>query len=145
MAFALLFLGIMMIVSAIRNTHCALVTLMANDFSGQGNFMYWVVALILIGAVGYVEKLKPLSDGLLVLVLLALVLSRGNPKFNSGGGFFKQFTSALGTTTKPNPVVGASASYFTPGGVGTFNVPGAGGIGGGITVGFPGGNVNIGF
>lgn len=142
MAFALLFLGVMMIVSAIRNTHCALVALIANDFSGQNNFLYWVVALILIGSVGYIEKLKPISDGLLVLVLLALVLSRGNPKFNSAGGFFKQFTAALGTSTKPNPVIGASASYFTPGGAGTFKQPV---VGGGVNIGFPGGSVDIGF
>lgn len=99
MPFALLIIGLVLIVAAVRNTQDELITIVQGDFQGTGNFIYWVAAILAIGAIGYVKKFKPLSDGFLVLVLLVLVLSKGNPKA-PGGGFFQQFTAALkGTQT----------------------------------------------
>lgn len=130
MSFALLIIGITLIVAAVRNTQDTLVSLVVGDFSGDGNFVYWVVALLLVGSIGYVPRLKPLSDGFLVLILLALILSRGDPKKNIGGGFFKQFTDAIGTTkatggTAPVSVtVGPSGVNVTKGtGKGDPNPP----------------------
>lgn len=94
MAFALLIIGITLIVSAVRNTVTDLITLIKGDFSGQGNFLYWIAALLLVGAVGYIPRLKPISDGLLVAIVLAVLLSRGNPK--GSYNFFGKFTQALG-------------------------------------------------
>lgn len=106
MPFALLLIGIVMLVAAVRNTQADLVTLIRSDFSGPGNFFYWVVALLVVGAIGYIPKLKPVSDGLLLAIILGLVLSKGNPKL-PGGGFFKQFTAALSTT---NTAAGSSTA-----------------------------------
>lgn len=102
MALFLLIIGIILIVSAVKNTYGELLTLIWGDFTGAGNFSYWIVALFVVGAVGYVAKLKPLSDGLLILILLALILTRGSPSF-PGGGFFQQFTQAIGTTQSTGP------------------------------------------
>lgn len=99
MSFALLIIGITLVVAAVRNTQNTLITLLQTDFTGANNFWYWIVALLAVGAIGYVPKLKPLSDGLIVIILLALILTRANPKAPRGG-FFQQFTEALGTTTK---------------------------------------------
>lgn len=93
MAFALLFSGLIMIIAAVRNKQDQLVCLVKNDFTGSGNFLYWVVALIVIGAIGYVDKIKPFSDALLVLIILAVFLASGTT--GTGGGFFKQFTAAI--------------------------------------------------
>jgi hypothetical protein len=113
MPFALLVIGVVLIVSAINGTQSQLVLMLRRDFTGTGNFVYWLAALLAIGAIGYIEKLKPVSDGFLVLVILVLLLSRGNPKFNSAGGFFKQLTTALGATgSAPAVSVGVG-----PGGV----------------------------
>jgi hypothetical protein len=100
MAFALILMGLVMIVAAVRNQQSQLVCLIQGDFSTQGNFLYWIVALLIIGAVGYVEKLKPVSDAFLVLIILVLFLASGNSAKLPGGGFFKQFTEAItgGTT-----------------------------------------------
>lgn len=108
MAFALLIIGIVLVTAAIRNTQDELIGLLGADFTGSGNFIYWVAALVIVGAVGYVERLKPVSDGLLVIIILALFLSKGNPK-SPGGGFFQQFTQALGTTKTP---AGGATSQF---------------------------------
>jgi len=138
MAFALLIIGTILLVSTIRNTQDYLVKLIKIDFTGQGNFVYWVVAILIIGAVGYVQKLKPLSDGFLVLVLLVLFLKKGNPQ-GVGGGFFAQFTQALGTTGQSStsttislpgitaPVGGATSTTNPTTGATTVSLPGFGG------------------
>lgn len=97
MPFALLIIGIVLIVAGVRNTQGILFTLLKGDFTGNGNFIFWFVSILLIGSIGYIEKLKPLSTAFLVLVLMALFLSKGDPS-KSGGGFFKQFSTALGGT-----------------------------------------------
>lgn len=108
MPFALLIIGIVLLIAAVRNTYGAtnavtggpgLGALLQNDFTGSNNFVYWVVAILIIGALGYIPKLKPLSVALLTLVIIVLLISKGNPS-NTGGGFFQQLTTALGTTTQ---------------------------------------------
>ena len=117
MAFALLIIGITLIVAAVRDTQGTLVDLLIKDFSGEGNFVYWIVALLLVGSVGYVPRMKPISDGFLVIIILALLLARGNPK-SATGGFFEKFTEALGTTKK----VGVSGTGSVDLNVGGTNV-----------------------
>ena len=79
MPFALLFIGIVLVVTAVRNMQAPFIALLGGDFSGPGNFFYWVVALLVIGAIGYIPKAKPISDGLLVLIILSLLLASGKP------------------------------------------------------------------
>ena len=89
MAFVLLIVGITLLVAAVQNTQGTLFTLLAGDFK---QFIFWFVAIFLIGALGYIPKLKPLSTAFMALVILVLFLSKGK-------GFFPQFTSALGTAS----------------------------------------------
>jgi hypothetical protein len=89
MPFALIITGIIMVVAAVRGTHVCLVNTIKGEFAGQGNFTYWVVAILIIGLIGYSETLRPLSNGLLILILLALFLTRGRQNL------FSNFTSAL--------------------------------------------------
>jgi hypothetical protein len=104
MPFALLFIGILLIVVSIRNTEQAFLALLVGDFSGTGNFFYWVLAIIVVGAVGYIPKAKPVSDALMVLILLALVLTA------SKSGVFSQLTAALGTTKTPSANEGTNTA-----------------------------------
>jgi hypothetical protein len=106
MAFALIIIGLILVVSTVRNTQDDLVQLVKGDFTGQANFVWWIVVLLIIGAVGYIQKLKPLSDAFLVLLLLVLFLKRGNPGTPSGG-FFNQFLTAIkgtGSSSTGSPV-----------------------------------------
>lgn len=98
MPFVLVIIGATFLVAAVRNTQSSLTTLLHGDFTGQGNFLYWLVAIFIIGAVGYVPRFKPFSVAFLVLVILVLLLTRGNPNTTSGG-FFTKFSQALGSTT----------------------------------------------
>lgn len=102
MPFALLIIGIVLIVAGVRNSQDQLFSLVKGDFSGDANFFYWFISIMIIGAVGYIPRLKPISNAFLVLVILVLFLKRGDPKTNVGGGFFQQFTAALNATTAAN-------------------------------------------
>ena len=74
MAFALLFIGLSLVIVTVRNTQANFTARVANDFTGTGNFFYWIVAIVIIGAIGFIPKAKVISDLFLVLVLLAVFL-----------------------------------------------------------------------
>lgn len=114
MAFSLLAIGLLMLISSVRNTQDEVVALVEGDFTGRGNFFYWIVALLVVGAVGYIPKAKPVSDGLLVLILLSLFLTKGSPSY-PGGGIFTQLTKALGATNQTQQPNLSSASGSSSG------------------------------
>jgi hypothetical protein len=113
-SFALLIIGLTLVTVAVRNTQDVFVKLVKGDFTGQGNFFWWVAALLIIGGIGYIEKLRPLSDGLLVMILVALILSRGRPT-NPSGGFFNQFLLALKGTQTTAASVGLNFDLLSQG------------------------------
>lgn len=91
MAFVLVLAGLVLFVTALQGTANQLGTMLVQDvFGTQGNrgFLYWVVAIAVVGAIGYVKSLKGLSDAFLALLLLVLFLNNK--------GFFAQFNSAIG-------------------------------------------------
>lgn len=120
MPFALLIVGVFLLVTSVRNKQDDLFKLLQSDFTGQGNFWYWAVSILLIGAIGYVPKLKPLSDSFLVLVIVVLFLAKGDPN-RAGGNFFSSFTNQLGTTAQPSGV--AATPQYTNNGTFTVGTP----------------------
>jgi hypothetical protein len=97
MPFALLLIGLVLLIAGVKNTQDTLFSTVKGDFTGQDNFIYWFVAIIIIGSLGYIPKLKPISTAFLALVIVVLFLKKGSTT-GLGGGFFSQFTSALGST-----------------------------------------------
>jgi hypothetical protein len=100
MPLALLLLGALFLVAAVRGDKCngqqcsrMLFDTMKSDFTGPNNFIYWGLALFLIGAMGYAKPLKPLSNAFLGLVILVL--------FISNRGFFAKFMEQIGSTQHP--------------------------------------------
>jgi hypothetical protein len=87
MPFVLIGLGIILLVSGVRGSHKQLADLLKDDFTGRQNFLVWIVAILGIGAVGYVPSLQPVSRSFLVLVLLVL--------FINNRGFFTQFQQQI--------------------------------------------------
>jgi hypothetical protein len=107
MPFALIIIGVVLLISSARNTltnqqGTGLYQLLASDFTGSDNFIYWAVAILLIGALGYVPKLKPLSVAFMTLVILVLFLKKGT-------GVFSQFVSAVGSTQSVTPTLSVSS------------------------------------
>ena len=71
MIIILLLIGVILIVSAVRNSQGALFTALGQDVPG---FFVWAAALLALGAVGWIPGLKPISRGLLALVIVVLIL-----------------------------------------------------------------------
>lgn len=97
MPFALFIIGAALVTTGVRDTQDELFSLVQKDLSGDDNFIFWFVAIMFIGLLGYIPKVKPLSTAFLVLIITVLILSKGNPQ-NIGGGFFQQFITALKNT-----------------------------------------------
>lgn len=99
MPFALATIGLLLIVSGARDTYQAFGSQLQKDFTGPGNFTYWIVALGSVGALGYSDTLRPFSRAFMALIIVAIFLSKG--------GFFQQFQSAL-ASGPVQPVTAAS-------------------------------------
>jgi hypothetical protein len=138
MPFVLIIAGVVLIISAVRNTQQQLFYLLALDFTGPHNFIFWFLSILLIGALGYIPKAKPLSDGFLILVILVLFLKKGT-------GFFDMFQKQIGTTQNatPNVSTGQPGQGFVSTSSGGITI--GGGSGGGIVIGGGGGGASIGF
>jgi hypothetical protein len=96
MAFSLIIIGAVLLIAGIRNTvdgDGGLFTLLQGDFTGPNNFIFWLAAVLIIGAIGYIPKLQPISTGMLVLILIVLFLSKGSTDF------FQKLVSGLGSTS----------------------------------------------
>jgi hypothetical protein len=99
-AFILLIIGITLLVAGVQNTQGDLFDLLKKDF---GQFLVWFVAIFLIGALGYIPKMKPLSTAFMGLVILVLFLSKGK-------GFFSQFQSAVTSAQNTQSATSTSAA-----------------------------------
>lgn len=86
MPYALILTGIVIFLATFRGDISQLGTLLKGDIL-SGNFLYWIGAVIVLGAIGYIKALKHFSDLFLVLLIVALMLSNR--------GFFAQFMAAL--------------------------------------------------
>lgn len=92
MPFALLFVGILLVVSGVRGKQDDLFALLKSDFTGDGTFSHsfvaWLVAIGVIGGLGYFKPIRPIANAFLALVIIVLFLSNK--------GFFTQFSQQLG-------------------------------------------------
>ena len=61
MPFALLIIGLVLLIASVRNTTSGptgLFALVQGEFTGPNNFLYWMTAILVIGFVGYIPKLS---------------------------------------------------------------------------------------
>jgi hypothetical protein len=112
MPLIMILIGLLLIISAAHGETKTLFSLIHGDFTGQGNFVYWIASIVAVGAVGYIKPLRPLSIGFLVLILITLFLKNGN-------GFFAQLTSAINSTksvpnTPATPAISGNVSNSIP-------------------------------
>lgn len=77
MPFALLFVGAVLLVAAVRGQTTQLFGLVKNDFTGKDNYMYWMASILIIGALGYFKPIAPLSRAFMGLLVIVLVLTNG--------------------------------------------------------------------
>lgn len=106
MPFVIIALGILLIVVGIRNTQTQLGKQIQTDFTGQGNFFYWIAAIMIIGALGYIDELRAPSRAMLALVLIALIFSNQ--------GFFNKFVQQIQSGSAQAPPPGPPVPTINP-------------------------------
>lgn len=121
MPIAFLIIGALFLTAAVRGTISTttvngtqqegLLPLLQGEFTGTNNFLLWMVAIWLVGALGYIPGFKPISNAFLALLLIVIFLSNK--------GFFAQFQSAITGTQSAGaktatPTATASLSIPTP-------------------------------
>lgn len=114
--------GIILIVAGVRdrvtNGDPSLMSLIKGDFTGTNPFWKWMLAILFIGALGYIPTFKPISRGFLVLIIVVFFLSNK--------GFFTQLQSTLNststsgtgstsTTTTQSPLANNTVNDFSTG------------------------------
>jgi hypothetical protein len=105
MPFLFIIVGTVFVVASVRNTNQQLVTLLKGDFTGSRNFIYWTLSILLIGMVGYVKDLQPISRMFMALVVIVLFLSNE--------GVFNKFFSAINATQSQSAATGTTAQMAT--------------------------------
>jgi len=109
-----IFLGIVLIVAAVRNSQGALFTALQLDVP---KFVIWAAAIIAVGAIGAIPGLKPASRWLLALVVLVLIVNN-YAKLTKGFSDAWQGANAQGAAGAANTSSGASATGAATGNAG---------------------------
>jgi hypothetical protein len=125
-------LATLLIVTGIRENQKALMDQVRIDFTGSGNFFYWVLAVSLIGALGYIDSFRTVSRVAIGLIVLVFIISHE--------GFFAKLQEGIRGIQFPGSAsrsVEGEANIATPqnavpGGVGKEGPGGTGGLGVGI-------------
>jgi hypothetical protein len=86
-AFVLVTVGLLMVITGFKGTYAAFGSQVASDFTGSQPFTWWVLAIGGIGAVGYIDSLRTFSRLFMALILIVMILANG--------GFFAKLTAAI--------------------------------------------------
>jgi hypothetical protein len=113
MPFVLLFLGIGLLVIAVRGTQGTALQLLESEFTGKGSFAVWVIAIVILASIGYIKPLRPLADGFIVLLLVAIVIAAQKSGKNLFASFNDQLRNPVAATP---PASGAGSPMTAPGG-----------------------------
>lgn len=115
MPIIILIVGAVFLISAVLGTEKQLFTLLRGDFVGPNNFLEWGLAIVFVGAVGYIPGFRPLANAFFVLLIIALLISKRSG--TGGGGFFAQLQAALNTTTTVSPTTSGTQAGAQAGNV----------------------------
>ena len=104
MPYALLVFGAVLFVAGIRGKNADLWALVKGDFTGNGNFIFWLVAIAIVGGAGYIKPIRPVSIAFMTLLLVVLMLSNKGviTKLQS---YLQSPGAASGTKTQDTPSV----------------------------------------
>lgn len=78
MPLALILVGAVFLVAAVRDTTKDLGDLLKEMFTGPGSFTAWAIGFLVVALLGVSDTLRPLSRALMGLLLLVLILTPAN-------------------------------------------------------------------
>ena len=86
----LLIVGVIFLVAVIRGNQQDLIDLLKDDFGGQHNFILWVLAIVIIVALGNFKAIRPISNAFLILIVIVIVIINYKK-----GNLFESFLAQL--------------------------------------------------
>lgn len=89
MPYAFLLIGLALAITAIEGTYKAFASELKTDLTGKDGFLVWALAIVMVGALGYIDSVRPVSNKLLWLVLIVLFLVHGGAWANLVDAFQK--------------------------------------------------------
>jgi len=96
--------GVILIVSGVKGTVTgsspSLMSLLKDDFTGTNPFWKWMLAILFIGAVGYIPNMRPISRAFMALVIIVFLMSNQ--------GVFSQLQSAF--SSKASTPIGVDSA-----------------------------------
>lgn len=130
MPYVFLLIGLALAISAIEGTYNALGTQLKQDLTGPKSFITWALAIGMVGALGYIEDIRPVTNRLLWLILIVLFLANGGAWQNlitawKQGPIAPPKQPAVGTGSGAGSAPqgsGNSSTVIKPGGVGISGV-----------------------
>lgn len=108
MPFVFLGLGIFLLIVALRGQASNMASLLKSEFTGSNGFIPWALALIILGMLGYIKQIKPITQAFMGLVLLVMLISNK--------GFFAQFNAAIKAPAPVNTNTSSTTSAPSPSG-----------------------------
>lgn len=77
MPWAFIVVGALMCILAVKSDDSLhqFASTVSGDISGNSGFIKWIIAIVIIGAVGYLPDMEGLSTAFLVLLVISFVLS----------------------------------------------------------------------
>ena len=127
MPYALIIIALLLLSAAYNGTTQQLQALVVKDFTGTNNFIYWLGALSIVGAIGFYSPLEKISRGFLLLIIVVMVVENG--------GVFQQLTSAIQNFQAPAATPDPLASLSAPQNASAVAGAVAGALGGSSTAG----------
>lgn len=91
MAWGFLLAGVLLLIASWKKKHEELFTLLKDDFTGEGNFFYWVLAIVVLVALGSYRPIRPVTDAFLALVILVIIIA----PYRKGRDLFSEFRSQV--------------------------------------------------
>ena len=107
MTFIVLLIGVILLAVAYKGTQGQLFSELKTDIP---NFGIWAAAIVALGVIGFIPGLKPISRGLLGLVLLVIILNNYSKIIP---GFEQTFSSLGGPSSNSSSSTTATSSSST--------------------------------
>jgi hypothetical protein len=89
--------GLILMLTGVKGSPSALWTQLSADFTGPNNFIYWLVSILVLGALGYIKGLENLSR-LFIVLLLAVIFLKSDTGFVAQLQTFINSSKTAGST-----------------------------------------------
>lgn len=144
MPLALLVIGFLAIITAIKGNYSDVATQFETDLVGSGGFIYWIAAIAVVGIIARIFDLPDTGKVFIALLVFVFVLSQNGLWTNAQTALSSlQVPTGQTAVVTPSPVAGSSTTQ-TAGGVLISSTGISASLPGGVGIGLSPSGINVG-